>query len=57
MSLQEKDSSDILSASSKKGREFHCRCSLYETNDNVVSVPADALVSDWISGSSVLGPV
>ena len=57
MSLQEKDGSDILSASSKKGKESHCRFSLYETNGNVVSVPADVLVSDWISGSSVLGPV
>ncbi len=57
VSLQEKGGSDILSTTSKKGKEFRCRCSLYEQNGNVVSVPSDVLVTDWISGSSILGPV
>ena len=57
VSLQEKGGSDILSASSKKGKGFRFRCSLYQQNGNIVSVPADVLVSDWMSGGSILGPV
>jgi len=57
VSLQESDGSDILSASSKNGKGFRCRCTLYEQNGNMVSVCADVLVSDWMSGSSILGPV
>ena len=57
ISLQENGGSDIFSASSKKGKGCRCRCSFYQLNGNTVSVPADVLVSDWISGSSLLGPV
>lgn len=57
ISLQENGGSDIFSASSKKGKGCRCRCSFDQLNGNTVSVPADALVSDGISGSSLLGPV
>ena len=57
ISLQENGGSDIFSASSKKGKGFRCRCSLYQLNGNTVSVPADVLVSDWILRRTLLGPV
>ena len=55
--LQENGGSNIFSASSKKGKGFRCRCSLYQLNGNTVSVPADVLVSDWILRRTLLGPV